>query len=83
MGRKEKLKARLDLLPRDFTWDELVTLLRMYGFRVLNGKGSRRKFHNDVLGKVVSFHEPHPDNIVKRYVLEEVKGLLEVIGERE
>ncbi|MHA0917142.1 type II toxin-antitoxin system HicA family toxin [Kosakonia cowanii] len=77
MGRKEKLKARLDSLPKDFTWDELVTLMSLNGFRILHGKGSRRKFFNEKVNRVVSLHEPHPSSIVKKYVLTEVKTLLD------
>ena len=82
MSRKDKLRARLDSLPKDFTWDELVTLLGHYGFKVINNSGSRRKFAN--AGKrIVSFHSPHPGNIVKRYVLEEAKSLLDEIDDYE
>ncbi|CAM7147795.1 TPA: type II toxin-antitoxin system HicA family toxin [Klebsiella pneumoniae] len=76
MSRKEKLRSRLDLLPKDFTWEELVTLLGHYGFKVLNGSGSRRKFVN-AEKRVVAFHCPHPSSIVKGYVLEEAKSLLD------
>ncbi|HED1503002.1 TPA: type II toxin-antitoxin system HicA family toxin [Raoultella ornithinolytica] len=76
MSRKEKLRSRLDLLPKDFTWEELVTLLGHYGFKVLNGSGSRRKFVS-AEKRVVAFHCPHPSNIVKGYVLEEAKSLLD------
>ncbi|EMI5489658.1 type II toxin-antitoxin system HicA family toxin [Providencia stuartii] len=81
MGKKDKLKARLDSLPKDFTWDELVRILGMYGFSVINGNGSRRKFYNASLDRVVSFHEPHPQNIVKGYVVKQVKSLIDEISE--
>jgi len=84
VGRKEKLKAKLDTLPKNFTWDELVTLMRQYGFRLLNAKrGSGRRFYNEKLERIVIFHEPHPENTLKRYVLEEVKQLLEEIEDHE
>ncbi|PRI21499.1 type II toxin-antitoxin system HicA family toxin [Pectobacterium versatile] len=79
MGRREKLRAKLDALPSDFTWDQLVTIMSMYGFNVHNGSGSRRKFFNEEINRVVSFHKPHPGNIVKKYVLEQAKALLEEI----
>lgn len=77
MSKKEKLRARLDSLPKDFTWDELVTLMNYYDFRMLNGKGSRRKFYNESINRIVSYHEPHPSSIVKKYVLIDVKALLD------
>ncbi|NIE98498.1 type II toxin-antitoxin system HicA family toxin [Pantoea sp. Acro-805] len=84
MARKEKLKAKLDILPKNFTWEELVTLMSQYGFRVLNAKrGSGRKFYNEKLDRIAIFHEPHPENTLKRYVLEEVKQLLDEIDDHE
>lgn len=80
MGRKEKLKAKLDALPKNFTWDELVSLMSQYGFKLLNAKrGSGRKFYNSEKERLAIFHEPHPENTLKRYVLEEVKQLLDEI----
>lgn len=80
MGRKEKLKAKLDTLPKNFTWDELVSLMSQYGFKLLNAKrGSGRKFYNPEKDRLAIFHEPHPENTLKRYVLEEVKQLLDEI----
>jgi len=80
VSRKEKLKAKLDSLPKNFTWDELVSLMGLYEFQLLKAKrGSGRKFYNKTLDRLVAFHEPHPDNTMKRYVLVEVKLLLDGI----
>lgn len=84
MGRKEKLKAKLDTLPKNFTWDELVSLMNQYGFDLLKAKrGSGRKFYNKNKDKLVMFHEPHPENTMKKYVLTEVKQLLDEIENDE
>jgi hypothetical protein len=32
MGQKEKLLARLQQRPKDFTWDELTSLLKTLGY---------------------------------------------------
>lgn len=82
MGRKEKLKAKLDNIPKNFTWDELVTLMSQYGFKLLKAsRGSGRKFYNEKFERLVLFHEPHPENTLKKYVLEEVKQLLDEISQ--
>ncbi|VGD69670.1 type II toxin-antitoxin system HicA family toxin [Klebsiella pneumoniae] len=84
MGRKEKLKAKLDTLPKNFTWDELVSLMSLYGFKVFNAKrGSGRKFYNEEKDKLAIFHEPHPEKTLKKYVLSEVKTMLDEIDENE
>ncbi|ENI4427498.1 type II toxin-antitoxin system HicA family toxin [Klebsiella variicola] len=82
MSKSKKLRERLGSLPKDFTWDELVTLLGQYGFNVLNGTGSRRKFVNQK-GRLVSYHCPHPGNIVKEYVLKDVRALLDELDNYE
>ncbi len=79
MGRKDKLILRLYSIPKDFTWDELVSVLRISGFEIISGSGSRYKFYHKDKGKILSFHKPHPSNIVKEYVLKEVKTTLEEI----
>lgn len=79
MGKKEKLRLRLERLPKDFTWDELMTLLTSHGFETLNGSGARYKFRHEKTGRLLSFHKPHPGNIVKEYVLKEVKQTLSEI----
>lgn len=82
MSKRDKLRARLDCLPKDFTWDELVTLMGHYDFKAINGSGSRRKFVNGEK-RIVSLHCPHPGNIVKEYALIEAKALLDELDSNE
>jgi len=79
MTRKDKLIARFRQRPRDFTWDELVRLLVALGYsEASTGKtgGSRRRFMHDS-APAISLHKPHPGNIVKMYVIDEVRRVLE------
>ena len=82
MARRTKLIRRLKSRPKDFTWDELVRLLEGLGYsQVRTGAtgGSRRRFtHPDA--PTISLHKPHPSNIVKRYVIDDVSGLLTEAG---
>lgn len=74
MSKTEKLLQRLLSVPRDFTWDELINILGLFGFNELKkGKtgGSRRKFA-DENKNVIILHKPHPGNIVKEYALKQV-----------
>ena len=74
MSKTEKLLQRLLSDPKDFTWEELVTILLHFGFAELKkGKtgGSRRKF-TDAKKNVIILHKPHPGNIVKQYALKQV-----------
>lgn len=71
MSKIEKLIERLRSRPKDFTWNELIKILKHYGFEETGrGKtdGSRRKFAN-AHSQIISLHEPHPQNILKQYQL--------------
>jgi hypothetical protein len=81
MGRKEKLIKRLKTIPADFTWNELRSLLNGFGYDMLKGTGSRRKFRKN--GHIIILHEPHPGSIVKKYMLKQVLGTLKDNGEIE
>lgn len=61
MGKKEKLLARLQSNPKDFTFEEMKTSLEFLGFTMSNkGKtsGSRVKFSNQTVNIIL--HKPHP-----------------------
>ena len=78
MGRKEKLLARLQQKPKDFTWDQLTNLLKALGYKQSKtGKtgGSRRRFVHPT-GPTITLHKPHPDRILKMYVINDVLELL-------
>jgi hypothetical protein len=72
VSRKNKLIQRLKAKPKDFTWDELVTLLKWLGYEeIKRGKtgGARRRFaHSNAA--MISLHKPHPGNELKAYQVE-------------
>ncbi len=64
--------------PRDFAWEELVSLLIILGFEEAStGKtgGSRRRFINEI-EVIITLHKPHPQNILKRYQIEQIIEIL-------
>lgn len=72
MSKKDKLIERLRTVPKDFTYEELVSLLKYLGFEeVKSGKtsGSAVKFKNYKTNRIIYLHKPHPSNIVKKYIL--------------
>ncbi|HLV43841.1 MAG TPA: type II toxin-antitoxin system HicA family toxin [Aggregatilineales bacterium] len=78
MSRRDKLIARLKARPKDFTWDELVRLLEALGYvEARTGKtgGSRRRFLHPT-APAIALHKPHPGNIVKMYVVDDVLRML-------
>ncbi len=73
MSQKDKLIDRLLKKPKDFTFDEMVSLLLYLGYELKQGgTGSRVKFIKDGSNEVINFHKPHPNGILKRYVLDQV-----------
>jgi hypothetical protein len=76
MTKTDKLIERFKTKPRDFTWNELTTLLRKLRFRELQGSGSRVKFYNEERNCLVQLHKPHPANILKPYMISEVLNIL-------
>ncbi len=71
MSTKDKLIEKLLSKPKDFTYDELKTILRYWGYKEdTHGNGSRVSFFNDETKAVIKIHKPHPSNIIKPYVVE-------------
>ena len=81
MAKTHKLIQRFTQKPKDFTWIELVSLLKMLGYQEMkNAKtgGSRRRFKNTKTKRFILLHQPHPRKILKLYqiksILEHLKG---------
>ena len=78
MGRREKLLARLQKRPKDFTWDELTSLLKILGYvQRKSGKtgGSRVRFVHSSSPNI-TLHKPHPARIVKMYMINDILEIL-------
>jgi predicted RNA binding protein YcfA (HicA-like mRNA interferase family) len=70
MSRFKKAVARLMSRPNDFTWGELQTIMKHFGYQEKKGGGSARKFTHPKTKVVVSLHEPHPKPQMKRYAID-------------
>lgn len=72
MSQLRKLLDRLASSPRDFTWDELQSLLGKLGFVLQNGSGARASFrHSANPSQVIQLHVPHgrnPKTLLVAYV---------------
>lgn len=80
MSKKDKLIERFKSIPSDFTFDDIVKLLGYFGFILANNDGSKRAFINPQTKQVIYCHEPHPGNIMKKYMLRDIKEKLEEGG---
>ena len=79
MNKKDKLIKRFKTLPRDFTFDEVVTLFQGCGFELEHKgstSGSRVKFYNAKDENSYIMHKPHPSNIIKGYMMRDILNYL-------
>lgn len=73
MSKKDKLITRLLTKPKDFTFDEMESLLSYFDYHPKpGGTGSGIKFIKTGSNEVINFHKPHPNGILKRYILDQV-----------
>jgi hypothetical protein len=82
MSKKDKLVKRFLSRPKDFTWQELITMLEGFGFtQQTAGKtsGSRVRFSHKTLPPII-LHKPHPAKILKRYQADQIIELLKNEG---
>lgn len=73
MSKHDKAVARLKSCPRDYKWDECVTLMGRLGYRLVqSGGGSHCFFYNDERDHVVQLYRPHPGNEMPLYLVKQV-----------
>ena len=78
MTKAEKLLKKFLSKPKDLTYDELVQVLKYFGYSELT-TGSAKKFKNEN-NDLINFHKPHPGNIIKSYVINQIIEKLERNG---
>jgi len=73
MSRIQKLVDELtgDPSPKDFSWSDLVRVLKSFGYREIEGSGSRKKFVSGANHKIL-LHKRHPDSTLLGYQIEQV-----------
>lgn len=83
MNKHDKLLKRFYNLPRDFTFDEMEHLFKLFGFHLENKgstSGSRVIFVNDSNADRYVMHKPHPANIIIGYCMRQVYTYLKSNG---
>ena len=68
MSKSDKLVIRFLSRPKDFTYNELKTLLLSFGYEEVQGAGSWVCFVKE--NHKIKLHKPHPDNKLKRYQID-------------
>jgi predicted RNA binding protein YcfA (HicA-like mRNA interferase family) len=82
MSQHEKTVRKLlsKPTPTDFTWNELATLLKHWGYEEINNDGSRRKFICKVTNAKIFIHKPHPQPTLKIYAVRQILETLKLHG---
>lgn len=83
MSGRAKLLRRFLTKPTDFTFDEMITLLKGLGYEETGGgktSGSRAAFIDRSSGHIIRLHRPHPANRLKKYQLDLVEEALKAKG---
>ena len=75
MGSKDKLVERFKKKPKDFTYEETVSLLAHFGYSEYHKgatSGSRVRFKNESKGFYIDIHRPHPGSIMKEWMVKTI-----------
>jgi predicted RNA binding protein YcfA (HicA-like mRNA interferase family) len=83
VSQKQKLLERLKGKPKNFTWDEVLKLMAVCGFRLVNKSGSARMFVHEATRVKVRLHEPHPQPTLFPYMVDQLIEGLRAAGEME
>jgi hypothetical protein len=82
LAKKTKLCERLLSKPKDFSFEELTTLMGHFAYTIANsGKtgGSRVAFTN-AQNDYIRLHRPHPGSILKQYQIRDIIAALQERG---
>jgi hypothetical protein len=70
MTKAEKLLNRFLSRPKDFTYNELLRLMKSFGYNEQQESGSRVVLNNERIKHNIKLHKSHPGNIFKRYQID-------------
>ena len=86
MSKHEKLLERFLKIPADFTYEELRTFLRYYGYNEYTKgatSGSRVVFVREKDNRKLLLHRPHNPETVCKAALADIKDKLKEAGDIE
>jgi len=81
MNSKQRKVLKLiytDPTPKSLEWLAIENLLLAIGASLIEGNGSRVRFHKE--GVVATFHRPHPNKEAKPYQVKDARNFLIQLG---
>jgi hypothetical protein len=84
VSKKEKLLLKLCRVPapKDFTWEDAVTLLRHFDFTESCEGGSHYMFEHSS-GFRFGMSKTHPSGLLKRYQIDDAKSAIDRVKTHE
>lgn len=82
MSQIDKLIAKLTKVPssKDFSWLQLQKVMKHFGYKELEGDGSRKKFVHPETKHKVLLHKRHPDSTLIGPQIEDIVESLKSQG---
>jgi hypothetical protein len=79
-SKQQKVLALVykDPIPKSLEWMQIENLLLAVGVELIEGNGSRVRFHKE--GIVATFHRPHPKKEAKPYQIKDARNFLIQLG---
>ncbi|GGP56461.1 hypothetical protein GCM10009347_23900 [Shewanella algicola] len=81
MNSKQKrtlIAIYTDPVSASLVWKDIESLFVCIGAEVIEGNGSRVRFHKN--GVIASFHRPHPKKEAKPYQVKDARSFLKQLG---
>ena len=76
--RRTLMAIYADPVPKQLEWKAMEALFIAVGAEVIEGRGSRVRFHKNV--QIGTFHRPHPKKEAKPYQVKDARDFLTRIG---
>ncbi len=76
--RKTLIAIYKEPTPKQLEWKDIEALLKAVGAEIIEGRGSRVRFHKE--GEIATFHRPHPKKEAKPYQVKDARDFLIRIG---
>jgi len=72
MSARDKLINLLLSQPKNMRFSQAETLLKHYGYELIEGRGSRLKFKHEKLISTINMHKPQGSHSLKRYQIDQI-----------
>ncbi|MCP3891672.1 MAG: type II toxin-antitoxin system HicA family toxin [Desulfobulbaceae bacterium] len=80
MPALSKALDKLQNKPTDFKWPQVERIMLHFGYKLLQGDGSRVKFYNKEKNSLLLLHKPHNPKTLRPYQVDLIINKLKEDG---